>query len=197
MNKKHLVLPAVLVVAAAVVATVQLWPTELKKLREQNLCLGMLTEQTAGLVHDGKGGAVVVDESIPDSSGSATKASDPIFSTICFVNRKNADDKSSMRLQYTLDVRPTDTLDDRPKGATPVKGGLTGWVGQRQSEVQLPDGCAKEMKRPEARYITVTLKISQNTLVGQDWDYASLMKDSRTVIVEAVENLTKQYDCSA
>ncbi|MEV7949974.1 hypothetical protein [Streptomyces rubiginosohelvolus] len=197
MNKKHLVLPAVLVVAAAVVATVQLWPTELKKLREQNLCLGMLTEQTAGLIHDGKGGAVVVDESVPDSSGSATKASDPIFSTICFVNRKNADDKSSMRLQYTLDVRPTDTLDDRPKGATPVKGGLTGWVGQRQSEVQLPDGCAKEMKRPEARYITVTLKISQNTLVGQDWDYASLMKDSRTVIVEAVENLTKQYDCSA
>ncbi|MEU2903776.1 hypothetical protein ABZ771_12965 [Streptomyces globisporus] len=197
MNKKHLVLPAVLVVAAAVVATVQLWPTELKKLREQNLCLGMLTEQTAGLIHDGKGGAVVVDESIPDSSGSATKASDPIFSTICLVNRKNAEDKSSMRLQYTLDVRPTDTLNDRPKGATPVKGGLTGWVGQRQSEVQLPDGCAKEMKRPEARYITVTLKISQNTLVGQDWDYASLMKDSRTVIVEAVENLTKQYDCSA
>ncbi|AWL88077.1 hypothetical protein AB0H24_24875 [Streptomyces globisporus] len=197
MNKKHLVLPAVLVVAAGVVATVQLWPTELKKLREQNLCLGMLTEQTAGLIHDGKGGAVVVDESIPDSSGSATKASDPIFSTICFVNRKNAEDKSSMRLQYTLDVRPTDTLNDRPKGATPVKGGLTGWVGQRQSEVQLPDGCAKEMKRPEARYITVTLKISQNTLVGQDWDYASLMKDSRTVIVEAVENLTKQYDCSA
>ncbi|MFH9670595.1 hypothetical protein ACH4LQ_35925 [Streptomyces globisporus] len=197
MNKKHLVLPAVLVVAAGVVATVQLWPTELKKLREQNLCLGMLTEQTAGLIHDGKGGAVVVDESIPDSSGSATKASDPIFSTICFVNRKNAEDKSSMRLQYTLDVRPTDTLNDRPKGATPVKGGLTGWVGQRQSEVQLPDGCAKEMKRPEARYITVTLKISQNTLVGQDWDYASMMKDSRTVIVEAVENLTKQYDCSA
>ncbi|MCA1273869.1 hypothetical protein ACIPQH_25645 [Streptomyces rubiginosohelvolus] len=197
MKKKHLLLPAVLVVAAAVVATVQLWPTELKKLREQNLCLGMLTEQTAGLIHDGKGGAVVVDESIPDSSGSATKASDPIFSTICFVNRKNAEDKSSMRLQYTLDVRPTDTLNDRPKGATPVKGGLTGWVGQRQSEVQLPDGCAKEMKRPEARYITVTLKISQNTLVGQDWDHASLMKDSRTVIVEAVENLTKQYDCSA
>ncbi|MFD4003974.1 hypothetical protein [Streptomyces rubiginosohelvolus] len=197
MNKKYLVLPAVLVVAAAVVATVQLWPTELKKLREQNLCLGMLTEQTAGLIHDGKGGAVVVDESVPDSSGSATKASDPIFSTICFVNRENAEDKSSMRLQYTLDVRPTDTLNDRPKGATPVKGGLTGWVGQRQSEVQLPDGCAKEMKRPEARYITVTLKISQNTLVGQDWDHASLMKDSRTVIVEAVENLTKQYDCSA
>ncbi|MEU3056152.1 hypothetical protein [Streptomyces griseus] len=197
MNKKHLALPAVLVVAAAVVATVQLWPTELKKLRERNLCLGMLTEQTAGLIQDGKGGAVVVEESIPDGSGSATKPADPIFSTICFVNRKNADDKSTMRLLYTLDARPTDSLSDRPKGATPVTGGLTGWVGQRQSEVQLPDGCAKRMKRPDARYITVTLKISPVTLVGRDWNYASLMKDSRTVILEAVENLTKQYDCAA
>lgn len=105
MNKKYLVLPAALAAAAAVVAAVSLWPTELKKLREQNLCLGMLTEQTAGLIQDGKGGAVVVEESIPDSSGSATKAADPIFSTICFVSRKNADDKSSARLQYTLDVR--------------------------------------------------------------------------------------------
>ncbi len=54
MNKKYLVLPAVLAVAAAVAATVHLWPTELKKLREQNLCPGMLTEQTAGLLQDGK-----------------------------------------------------------------------------------------------------------------------------------------------
>ncbi|MFE7336123.1 hypothetical protein [Streptomyces griseus] len=196
MNKKHLVLPAVLVVAAAVVATVQLWPTELKKLREQNLCLGMLTEQTAGLIQDGKGGAIVVEESIPDSSGSATKLADPIFSTICFVNRKNVEGKSTMRLLYTLDARPTDSLSDPPKGATPVKGGLAGWVGQRQSEVQLPDGCAKRMKQPDARYITVTLKVSPVTLVGRDWNYASLMKDSRTVILEAVENLTKQYDCA-
>ncbi|MCL6292078.1 hypothetical protein [Streptomyces sp. 43Y-GA-1] len=197
MNKKNVVLPAVLVVAAAVVATVQLWPTELKKLREQNLCLGMLTERTAGLIHDGKGGAIVVEESIPDSSGSATKSADPIFSTICFVNRKNVEGKSTMRLLYTLDARPTDSLSDPPKGATLVKDGLTGWVGQRQSEVQLPDGCAKRMKRPDARYITVTLKISPVTLVGRDWNYASLMEDSRTVILEAVENLTKQYDCAA
>ncbi|WP_435238502.1 hypothetical protein [Streptomyces sp. YPW6] len=196
MNRKHLVLPAVLVVAAAVVATVHFWPTELKEMREQNLCLGMLTEQTAGLIQDGKGGAVVVEESVTGSSGSEAQAADPIFSTICFVHRKNADDKSSARLQYTLDVRPTDTLNDRPKGATPVKGGLMGWVGQRQSEVQLPESCAKEMKRPDARHITVTLKISPVTLVGRDWDYASLMKNSRTVILEAGENLTKQYDCA-
>ncbi|NEB35613.1 hypothetical protein [Streptomyces sp. SID14515] len=192
MNKKYLVLPAALVVAA-----VDLWPTELKKLREQNLCLGMLTEETAGLLQDGKGGAVQVDEFIPNSSGSAAEPKDPIFSTICFVNRVGAEDKSSARLQYTLDVRPTETLNDPPKGATRIGNGLMGWVGRRRSEVQLPDGCAKEMKRPDAQYVTVTLKISPVAVVGQDWNYASLMKDSRTVIVEAVENLTRQYDCAA
>ncbi|MEV6456002.1 hypothetical protein ACFVZE_04965 [Streptomyces anulatus] len=202
MDKKYLVLPAVLVVAAAVVATVRLWPTELRTLREENLCLGMLTERTAGLLQDGEGGAVRVDESGPDGSGSGAKASDPVFSTVCFVNRenaddKNADDKSGMRLQYTLDVRSTNALNDPPKGSTPVGGGLKGWVGQRQSEVQAPDGCAKEMGRPEARYVTVTLKVSPVAIAGRDWDYASLKKDARTVILEAVENLAKQYDCAA
>ncbi|MGC5536075.1 hypothetical protein [Streptomyces sp. SR-10] len=162
-----------LVVAAAVVATVRLWPTELRTLREQNLCLGMLTERTAGLLQDGRGGAVRVDESGPDGSGSGAKASDPVFSTVCFVNRENADDKSGMRLQ------------------------LKGWVGQQQSEVQAPDGCAKEMGRPEAQYVTVALKVSPVAIVGRDRDYASLKKDVRTVILEAVENLAKQYDCAA
>ncbi|MCX5112106.1 hypothetical protein OOK13_26875 [Streptomyces sp. NBC_00378] len=197
MNKKYLVLPAVLAVAAAVVATLELRPTELKKLREQNLCLGMLTEQTAGLLQDGKGGAVQVDEFIPKSSGSETEPADPVFSTICFVNRENAEDKGSKRLQYTLDVRSTNTLNDPPKDANHIGDGLTGWVGQRQSEVQLPDGCAKKMRRPDAGYISVTLKVSPVAIVGRDWNYASLMKDQRTVILEAVENLTKQYDCAA
>ncbi|MFD7530948.1 hypothetical protein ACFV8E_25660 [Streptomyces sp. NPDC059849] len=197
MDKKYLALPAVLVVAAAVLTAVSLWPTELKKLRKENLCLGMLTEKTAGLIQDGKGGAVLVDEFIPESSGSATKPADPIFSTICFVNRRNADDKSSMRTLYTLDMSTADTLNDLPKGATPIGNGLTGWVGQRQSEVELPGGCAKKMKRPDAQHIRVTLKISPVTIVGRDWNYTSLMKDSRTVVLEAVENLTKQYDCAA
>ncbi|MBM7443014.1 hypothetical protein [Streptomyces sp. HB132] len=197
MNKKHLVLPAVLVVAAAVVTTLELWPTELKELREQNLCLGMLTERTAGLLQDGMGGAVLVEEFVPKSAGSATGPADPVFSTTCFVNRRNAEDRSSMRLQYTLDVRSTDTPNDPPEGATPIGEGLTGWVGQRQSEVRMPEGCAKEMRRSDARHIMVTLKISPVALVGRDWNHASLMKDSRTVILEAVENLTKQYDCAA
>ncbi|KPL33437.1 hypothetical protein JI76_13475 [Streptomyces anulatus] len=186
MNKKYLVLPAVLVVAAAAAAAAAV----------------VATERTAGLLQDGRGGAVRVDESGPDGSGSGAKASDPVFSTVCFVNRenaddKNADDKSGMRLQYTLDVRSTNALNDPPKGSTPVGGGLKGWVGQWQSEVQAPDGCAKEMGRPEARYVTVTLKVSPVAIAGRDWDYASLKKDERTVILEAVENLAKQYDCAA
>ncbi|MFI1936228.1 hypothetical protein ACH44C_03365 [Streptomyces purpureus] len=197
MNKKYLVLPAVLVVAAAVVTAVSLWPTETKKQRGQNLCLGMLTEKTAGLLQDGKGGAVRVIED--DSSGVTAKSADPVFDTTCFVNRENSgsEGKGGMRLMYTLDVRSTSTLHDAPEGSTLVGAGRTGWVGQRQSEVQLPGGCAKKMRRPDAEYITVTLKISPVAIVGRDWNYASLMKDSRTTILEAVENLTKQYDCAA
>lgn len=54
----------------------------LKELRAQNLCLGMLTETTAGLLYDGKGGRLTVDEHESGKSGA-----DPVFSTICFVNR--------------------------------------------------------------------------------------------------------------
>lgn len=196
MNKKWLVLPAVLVVAAAVVAGINLWPTELRKLREQNLCLGMLTEKTAGVLQDGKGGALRVEESVPNSSGSESREADPIFSTICHVNRQNAEDEKSARLQYTLDVTDTSTVNDPPEGATHIGEGLTGWVGRRQSEVQLPAECAKAMKRPDAQHITVTLKASPGVIAGRDWNYPSLMKDSRTVILEAVDNLTRQYDCA-
>ncbi|MEU4492911.1 hypothetical protein AB0F96_05475 [Streptomyces sp. NPDC023998] len=195
MNKKYLVLPAVLVVAAAVVTAVNLWPTELKELRARNLCLGMLTEKTAGLLQDGKGGAVLVDESMPNSSGSAAKPADPIFSTICFVNREEPEGETP-RSQYTLDVRPASTLNDPAKDATQIDEGLSGWVSPRQSEVQLPAACAKKMKT-DAPHVTVTLKVSPGVLVGRNWDDVSLTKDSRTVILEAVENLARQYDCAA
>ncbi|WSF15533.1 hypothetical protein OG566_06230 [Streptomyces sp. NBC_01353] len=182
-----------LVVAAAVVTAINLWPTELKKLREQNLCLGMLTEKTAALLEDGKGGAVLVRE---NSSGSEAREADPIFFTTCSVNRANPGG-DTMRVQYSLDVDYSNTLSDPPEGSAHIGEGLTGWVGQRESEVQLPDGCAKKMRRPDARYITVSLTVSPVAIVGRDWNYASLMKDSRTILVEAAENLTKQYDCAA
>ncbi|MER7462857.1 hypothetical protein [Streptomyces sp. NPDC097981] len=180
MDKRYLVLPAVLVAAAAVVAAVQLWPSTLKDLRAENLCLGMLTRETAGVLDDRKGGELVVD----DDSG-------PVFSAVCFVSRRI---EGADRLQYTLDARPADTLDAPMKGATQLTAGRSGWVGPRQSEVQLPAGCGKEMKT-DARYVTVTLKVAPGVVVAENWNDAALIAASRTVVLEAVDNLAKQYDC--
>nr|WSW43718.1 hypothetical protein OG296_11635 [Streptomyces sp. NBC_01001] len=190
MNKKYLVLPAVLVVAAAVVTAIQLWPSPLKDLRARNLCLGMLTEKTAGLLYDGKGGRLTVDEDVNGRS-----AADPVFSTICFVNR-NPEGSAAGRPQYTLDARPTNTVNDPVQGAAWLAAGRSGWVGPRQSEVQLPAGCPKKMKA-DAEYVTVTLKVAPGVVVAENWDDAALVAASRTVVLEAVDNLAKQYDCEA
>ncbi|WP_327246092.1 hypothetical protein [Streptomyces sp. NBC_01320] len=189
MNKKNLVLPAVLVVAAAVVAAIQLWPSPLKDLRAKNLCLGMLTKETAGLLDDHKGGKLVVDE----DKGEDAEA-DPVFSTICFVGRETSKD-TTPRTQYTLDARPADTLNEPAKDAAPVGGGHSGWIGPRQSEVQLPASCAKPMGA-SAPHVTVTLKVAQGVLVKEDWDTAALISKSRTILLEGVGNLTEQYDCT-
>ncbi|MCX4633050.1 hypothetical protein [Streptomyces sp. NBC_01443] len=190
MNRKYLVLPTVLMIAVAVVAAIRLWPSTLKDLRAQNLCLGMLTEKTAGLLYDGKGGRLTVDE---DTRGGAR--ADPVFSTICFVNR-DPEGNAANRLQYTLDARPTNTLNDPVKGATRLADGRSGWVSPRQSEVQLPAGCPKEMKA-DAEYVTITLKVAPGIVVAENWDDAALTATSHTVVLEAVNNLAKQYDCEA
>ncbi|MEV0992019.1 hypothetical protein [Streptomyces sp. NPDC049949] len=190
MDKKYLVLPAVLVVSVAVVAAIRLWPSPLKDMRAQNLCLGILTEKTAGLLYDGKGGRLTVDE---DTRGGA--GSDPVFSTVCFVNR-DPEGNGADRLQYTVDARPATTLNDPVKGATRLADGRSGWVSPRQSEVQLPAGCPKEMKA-DAEYVTVTLKVAPGVVVAKNWDDAALTAASRTVVLEAVDNLAKQYDCEA
>ncbi|MFI5980586.1 hypothetical protein ACIBEA_06895 [Streptomyces sp. NPDC051555] len=107
MNKKYLVLPTVLVVVAAVVAAIQLWPSPLKDLLAQNFCLGMLTENTTGLSSDGTSGRVTVDEHKTGKSGV-----DPAFSTIRFVNRDPEGDAAE-RPQYTHDTRASGALKDR------------------------------------------------------------------------------------
>ena len=190
MNRKYLILPAVLVAAAAVVAAVQLWPSQLKDMRASNLCLGMLTEKTAGLLDDGKGGRLTVDEDTADGA-----ASDPVFSTTCFVNRATEGDAAE-RLQYAVTVRPAHTLEEQTKDAVPVGNGNSGWIGPRQSEVRLPASCSAPMKT-EARYVTVTLKVAPGVLVKEDWDPAALISKSRTILLEGIGNLTEQYDCEA
>ncbi|MFJ9822846.1 hypothetical protein ACIRSU_00550 [Streptomyces sp. NPDC101160] len=190
MDRKYLVLPAVLVVAAAVVAAVQLWPGKLEDLRAQNLCLGMLTEQTAGGLDDRRGGELTVDEHEPEAA-----KGDPVFSTICFVGRKAAKD-TAYRTQYTLDVRATDVLDAPAAGAVPPGSGRSGWVGPRQSEVQLPAGCAQKM-RTDAPYVTVVLKVAPGVVVARNWNDESLTEASRKIVLEAVDNLSRQYGCEA
>ncbi|MEW2138911.1 hypothetical protein AB0892_20330 [Streptomyces sp. NPDC005409] len=190
MNKKYMMLPAALVVATAVVATIQLWPSPLKDLRAQNLCLGMLTDKTAGRLYDGKGGRLTVDEHKSGASGA-----DPIFSTICFVNRDPGGDAAD-RLQFTLDARPASTLNDPVKGATRLADGHSGWVSPRQSEVQLPVDCPKKMKA-DAEYVTITLKVAPGVVVAENWDDKALVEASRTVVLEATEHLARQYDCGA
>ncbi|MFF9347741.1 hypothetical protein [Streptomyces sp. NPDC014734] len=192
MNKRYLVLPAVLVAAAAVVATVQLWPSPLKDLRAKNLCLGMLTEETAGLLHDRKGGKPAVDEFRPGKDDK-DKRGDPVFSTICFVGRDTGEGRAP-RAQYTLDVRPTNSLNEPLKGAAPFTDGGSGWVGPRQSEVQLPASCPEKM-RTDAQYVTVLLKVAPGVVVAEDWNDAALVEASRSIVREAVANLTKQYGC--
>lgn len=69
-------------------------------------------------------------------------------------------------------------------------------MSPRQSEVQLPAGCPKEMKAG-AEYVTVTLKVAPGVVVAENWDDTALVAASRTVVLEAVDNLAKQYDCKA
>ncbi|WP_406187679.1 hypothetical protein [Streptomyces sp. NBC_01006] len=190
MNRKYLVLPAVLLAAAAVVTAIQLWPSPLKDLRARNLCLGMLTEKTAGLLSDGMGGRVTVDEHKTGKSGA-----DPVFSTTCFFIRV-PEKATEGPLQYTLAVRPANTLNNPAKGATGLPDGRSGWVGPRQSEVQVPAGCPKRMKAG-TEYVTVSLEVAPGVVVAENWDDAALVAASRTVVLEAVDHLAKQYDCEA
>ncbi|MFB6618316.1 hypothetical protein ACFCV9_29560 [Streptomyces sp. NPDC056367] len=49
--------------------------------------------------------------------------------------------------------------------------------------------------KTDAEYVTVTLKVAPGVVVAEKWDDAALVAASRTVVLEAVDNLAKQYDC--
>lgn len=46
-----------------------------------------------------------------------------------------------------------------PKDAAPAGAGYSGWIGPRQSEVQLPASCARPMGA-SAPNVTLTLKVA-------------------------------------
>ncbi|MFI5980587.1 hypothetical protein ACIBEA_06900 [Streptomyces sp. NPDC051555] len=51
--------------------------------------------------------------------------------------------------------------------------------------------------KADAQYVTFTLKVAPGVVVAKNWDDAALTAISRTLILEAVDNLAKQYDCEA
>ncbi|WP_267241706.1 hypothetical protein [Streptomyces sp. PR69] len=191
MDKKYLVLPCVLVVAAAVMATITLWPNEKKELREKNLCVGALTKETAGLLSDGKGGRLIVEEDPPVKS-----VSEPVF-TSCDVYRANSDGET-MRLQYTIGFGQSPEPMEAPSSdAASIGGGRTGWVTVRHGGIQLPESCSEPMGAAVgSRFVNVSLQVFPAVNVHEDWSEKSVIPKIRAILTESADNLAQQYDCA-
>lgn len=193
MDKKRLVLPGTLVVAAAVVAAVSLWPDPKDDMREQNLCWGSLTEKTAGLLNDGKAGKTS-DDVMGGSSGKAVK-DDQVFGTVCTVTRENPGGET-YREQYALTATTSDGTSDAPKGAKPLGGGHEGWLTLRHSVLRLPEDCVSKMGSTN-RYGELLLSVYPQVNIHENWNTGSVTTKSRTILLESAANLAKQYDCAA
>ncbi|MFD8979466.1 hypothetical protein [Streptomyces sp. NPDC059564] len=51
--------------------------------------------------------------------------------------------------------------------------------------------------KADAEYVTVALEVAPGVVVARNWDDAALTTASRTVVVEAADNLAEQYACEA
>ncbi|MER5844492.1 hypothetical protein ABT099_30235 [Streptomyces prasinus] len=192
MDRKRLVLPAVLTAAAAVVAALTLWPDPKDDLRGQNLCWGSLTEKTAGLLNDGEAGRTSDD--VMDAGSGKPVEDDRVFGTVCTVIRKDPGGET-YREQYALTAAAGDATTDAPKGATPLGDGHEGWLTLRSAVLRLSDGCVSAM-RSDSRYGELTLSVAPRVTVHERWDAESVIPRSRTVLLESAANLAKQYDCA-
>ncbi|MEU6016712.1 hypothetical protein ABZ826_22450 [Streptomyces sp. NPDC047515] len=134
MEKKKLVLPGTLVVAAAVVATLTLWPDAEQAPEPQSVCFGALSKKTAALLDDGEGGKVSANEFERKGKGELA-----VFRT-CHVNRANASGGTRGSLYYLI-VEDTRLGLDPPKGSKPLADGHPGWVSPTKAVTQHPDSC--------------------------------------------------------
>ncbi len=50
--------------------------------------------------------------------------------------------------------------------------------------------------RTSAPHVIVNLKIAPGILVKEDGETSDLISKSRTVLLEGVDSLTRQYDCA-
>lgn len=190
MNKKHLVLPTVLVVCGAA-AALTLWSGGDEPEPPRSLCFGTLDERTAGLVGDGKGGRVDIEEFERKGKG------DHAFFRSCLAQRTDAD--SGTWGVYSLITEDTKAPPGPPKGAETVVGGpLPVWASPTEAVAQLPAACPRRLGST-APYVTVTLKVS--TQVARELEKAgaadrqAAQRDAAAVVRASAENLASSHGC--
>ncbi len=192
MDRERLVLPAVLAAAAAVVATVTLWPDPQDDMREQNLCWGSLTERTAGLLGDGGAGPTAAD--VRDVGSGEVAKDDRVFGTVCVVTREEPGGTTGQD-QYALTAAAGDATTDPPKDATPIGDGHEGWLTLRQAVLRLSGDCVSAIGS-DSRYGELRLSVYPRVTVHEDWDAESVTAVSRTILLESAANLAERYDCA-
>ncbi|MEU9182812.1 hypothetical protein AB0C90_39735 [Streptomyces sp. NPDC048550] len=187
MNRKHLVLPAALIVCGAAVA-VTLWSGGEEPEPPRSLCFGTLDERTAALVDDGQGGWVDMEEFERKGQG------DNAFFRSCIAQRANPDGDTTRNV-YSLIMEDSKSATGLPEGSVPLGDGLTGWALPDKAEAQLPAGCAQRMGST-APYITVTLSAPSQAEKKGIVDRDTAIRNAATVVRETAVNLARISGCS-
>lgn len=185
-------LPAALAVCGAAVA-LTLWFDGEEPEPPRRLCFGTLDERTAGLVDDGKGERVDIEEFERKGQG------DHAIFRSCLAQRVDAD-SGTARGVYSLITEDTKALPGPPKGAVPVDGGpQLVWASPTEAVAQLPAGCPRRLGST-APYVTVTLKVS--TQVERELeqigvaDRQAALRDAAAVVRESATNLARSHGCA-
>ncbi|MFE1404647.1 hypothetical protein ACFW5D_13490 [Streptomyces sp. NPDC058770] len=186
-KKKWLLLSAVLIVAAAVTLALTLGPGDEDERPAQSLCFGSLSEATAALIDDGKGGTVSTDEQEKKGQG------DLAVLKMCFVMRDNAS-SDTKRGVYSLIVEDTRSVPGARKDSVPLGGGIDGWALPDTAVPQLPTGCARRMGST-APHITVTLNAPSQEEKKGIVDRDTAIRNSAAVVRESAANLARSVGC--
>ncbi|WP_335938811.1 hypothetical protein [Streptomyces sp. PTD5-9] len=188
MNKKWLLLPAALIAVAAVSLALALWLQDEEGRPARSLCFGSLSEATAELIDDGKGGEVSAYEK--DKKGEGDLA---VFK-MCLVSRANPGGGTTRGI-YSLIIEDTRSVAGARKGSVPLGGGATGWATATEAVAQLPAGCARRMGST-APYITVTLSAPSQAGKHGTVDRDTAVRNSVAVVRESAANLARAQGCS-
>ncbi|MFF9347742.1 hypothetical protein [Streptomyces sp. NPDC014734] len=173
-------------VVAAATLTLVLWPGDDER-PTRSLCFGTLSETTAELIDDGKGGEISSQEWERKGKGDLT-----VMKT-CVLSRGNPD-STTKRGVYSLIIEDTRIDGGQAKGAVPLGNGMTGWATATEAVARLPAACARSMGST-APYITVTLSKSSGVEKHGAEDQDRAVRDSATVVRESAANLARAESC--